>query len=213
MSDSGTPRTTAYQDSLFFTVSWGLLKLMSMESMMPSNHLILCCPPSCPAFSLSQHQGLFQWVDSLHQVAKVLELERQQQSFQWIFRVDFLQNWLVWFPCSPKDSDESSPAPPLESINSLAFSLLYGPTFNLHVTTGKTIAFTKQTFFSKVMSLLFNMLSSFVIPFLPRSKHLLISLLQSLSTVILDSKKINLSLFPCFPHLFVMKWLNQMPWS
>ena len=53
-----------------------------------------------PAFSLSQHQGLFPWVSSLHQVAKVLE----HQSFQWIFRTDFLQDWLVWSPCSPRDS-------------------------------------------------------------------------------------------------------------
>ena len=127
MSDSASPWTAAHQDSLFFTVSWSLLKVMSIESVMPSNHLILCCSPSCPAFSLSQHQGLFQWVDSSHQVAKVLELEQQQQSFQWIFRVDFFSDWLVWFPCSPKDSEEYSPAPPLESINSLAFSLLYGP--------------------------------------------------------------------------------------
>ena len=55
-----------------------------------------------PAFNLSQHQGLFQWVSSSHQVAKILEL--QHQSFQWIFRSDFLWAWLVWSPCCPKDS-------------------------------------------------------------------------------------------------------------
>ena len=55
---------------------------------------------------LSQHQGLSQWVSSSHQVAKVLD-----QSFQWIFRTDFLQDWLVWSPCSPRDSQESSPTP------------------------------------------------------------------------------------------------------
>ena len=48
--------------------------------------------------------------------------------FQWIFRIDFLQDWLVWSPCCPKDSQESSPAPPFRSINSLVFSLLWGPT-------------------------------------------------------------------------------------
>ena len=63
------------------------------------------------ALNLSQHQGLFQWFSSSHQVAEVLELQLQQQSFQWIFRVDFLQNWLVWSPCCPKDSQESFPAP------------------------------------------------------------------------------------------------------
>ena len=79
-----------------------------------------------PAFSFSQHQGLFQWVSSSHQVAKVLEL--QHQSFQWVFRVNFLLFWWVWSPCCPRDSQESSPAPQFESINSLALSLLYGPT-------------------------------------------------------------------------------------
>ena len=60
-------------------------------------------PPSSPsplAFSLSQHQVFFQWLSSSHQVAKVLELQLQHQSFQWIFRIDFLQDWLVWSPCS-----------------------------------------------------------------------------------------------------------------
>ena len=80
-----TPWTAAHQASLSFTVSWSLLKLMSIESVMPSNYL---SSPSSPAFSFSQHYGLFQQVGSSHQVAKVLEL--QHQSFQWIFTVDFL---------------------------------------------------------------------------------------------------------------------------
>jgi len=58
--------------------------------------------PSPPAFNLSQHQGLFQWVSYSYQVAKVLEFQLQHQSFQWIFRADFLYNWLVRFPCSPR---------------------------------------------------------------------------------------------------------------
>ena len=80
------------------------------------------------ASSLSQHQGLFQWVGSSHQVAKVLELQLQHQSFQWIFRIDFLQDWLVWSLCSPRNSQESSLASQFESINSLALRLLYSPT-------------------------------------------------------------------------------------
>ena len=80
-----------------------------------------------PAFSLSQNQGLFQWVSSLNQVYKVLEFQLQHQSFHWIFRVDFLQDWLVGSPCSPKDSKESSLAPHFKSIDSSALSLLYGP--------------------------------------------------------------------------------------
>ena len=74
-----------------------------------------------------------------------------------------------------------------------------------YITTGKTIALTIGTFVDKETSLLFNMLSRFVIVFLPRSKCLLISWLQSPSAVILEPKKISLSLFPLFPHLFAMK--------
>ena len=81
------PWTVAHQASLSFTVPWSLLKLMSIELTMPSKHLILCWPPSPFAFNLSQHQGLSQWVGSSHQVAKVLELQHQHQSFQWIFGV------------------------------------------------------------------------------------------------------------------------------
>ena len=84
--------------------------------------------PSPLALNLSQHQGLFQWVGSSHQVAKVLEFQLQYQSFQWICRIDLLSDWLVWTPCYPRDSQESSPAPQFEYINSLALSLLYGPT-------------------------------------------------------------------------------------
>ena len=74
-----------------------------------------------PTFNLSQHYDLFQWVGCWHQVAKVLGL--QHQSFQWIFRTNFLQDWLVWSPHCPKDSQESSPTPQFKSINSvLSFS-------------------------------------------------------------------------------------------
>ena len=67
--------------------------------------------PSPPAPNPSQHQGLSQWICSLHHVAKELELQLQHQSFPWTFRIDFLQDWLVLSPCSPRDSQESSPAP------------------------------------------------------------------------------------------------------
>ena len=71
------------------------------DAIQPSHPL---SSPSPPAFNLPQHQGLFQWVSSLRQVAKVLELQLQHQSFQWIFRVDFLEDWLFWSSCSPRDS-------------------------------------------------------------------------------------------------------------
>ena len=87
-----TQWTAVQQASLSITVSQSLLKLVSIESMMPSNHPHLLFPPSPSTLNLSQHHGLFQWVSSSHQVAKVLDL--QHHSFQWIFRVDFL-DWLI----------------------------------------------------------------------------------------------------------------------
>ena len=112
----------AHQASLSITNSWSLLRLVSIKLVMPSNHLILLSSPF-PAFSLSHHQGLLQWVSSL---AKVLEF--QHQSFEWIFRTDFLWGWLVWSPYCPRYSQESSPTPQFKGINSSALSLLYGPT-------------------------------------------------------------------------------------
>ena len=119
-----TPWTAAHQASLSITNTWSLLILMSIKSVMPSNHLILCLPLLPPAFNLSQHQGLFQWVTSSYQVAKVLELQLQHQSYQCIFRNDFPGDWLVWSPCYPRDSQESSPALQFKSINSLALFMV-----------------------------------------------------------------------------------------
>ena len=164
--------------------------------------------PSPPAFKPSQHQGLFKWVSSSHRVAKVLEFQLQHQSFQWTLRTDLLKDGLVGSPCCPRDSQESSPTPQFKSINSLALSFLHSPTF--HTTSGKTIALTKRTFVGKVMSLLFNMLSRLVITFLPRSKRLLISWLQSPSAVILEQSD---TVPTVSPHLFAIKWWDQMPWS
>ena len=83
--------------------------------------------PSSPAFNISHHQDLFQWVSSSHQVAKLSEFHLQPQSFQWILRTDFLWDWLTVSPCSPSDSQESSPTPQFKSINSLVLSFLYSP--------------------------------------------------------------------------------------
>ena len=89
--------------------------------------------PSPPTFNLSQHQGLSKWVSSSHQVAKVLKFQLQHQSFQWLFRTDLLSDGLVESPCSPRDSQESSPTPQFKSISSLALSFLYSPTLtSLH---------------------------------------------------------------------------------
>jgi len=172
------------------------------DAIQPSHPL---SSPSPPAFNLSQHQGLFQWVSSLHQVAKVLEFQLWHESFQWIFRTDFLQDWLVWSPCSPRNSQESSSTLQFKSINSLVLSFLYVQLSHPYVTTRKTISLTRWIFVGKVISLLFNMLSKLVIAFLPRSKRLLISKLQPSSAVILESKKIVWNCFRCFPI--------YLPWS
>ena len=102
------------------------------------------------------------------------------------FRID----WFDLLAVQERDSQESSPTPQFKSINSLVLIFMVQLS-HLYMTTGKTIALTRWTFVGKVMSLLFNMLSSMVITFLPRSKCLLISWLQSPSAVILEPQKIK----------------------
>ena len=85
------------------------------DAIQPSHPL---SSPSPSAFNLFQHQSPFQQVSLSHQVAKVLEFQFQHQSFQWILRTNFLWNWLVWSPCSPRDSQESSPTLQCKNINS-----------------------------------------------------------------------------------------------
>ena len=139
------------------------------DAIQPSHALL---SPSPPAFHLSQHQGLFQWVSSSHQVTKVLELQLQHQSFQWrLGFISFRIHW-GWSSCSPRGSEESSPAPQFKSINSSVLSLLYGPTLTSLHTFRKNCSFDYRTFVCKVMSLLFNTLSGFAIAFLPRRKLL-----------------------------------------
>ena len=103
-----------------------LLKLMSTESVIPSHHLVLC-HPLLRLSSIFPSIRVFSSQSALCQVAKVLELQVQHQSFHWIFRVDFLWDWPIW-SCSRRDSQESLSAPQLKSINSLVLSLLCGPT-------------------------------------------------------------------------------------
>ena len=117
------PHGAAHQTSLSIANSWSLHKLMSIESVMPFNHLILC-HPSAPAFNLSQYQGPFQWASSSPQLAKVLEFQLQSQSFQRTFWPEFLLEGLVGSPCSPRGSEQSSPTPQLKSINFSALSFL-----------------------------------------------------------------------------------------
>ena len=181
-----------------------------------SSHPLLS--PS-PVFNLSQHQGLFQWVSWMakvgwsHQVAKILELQlhispSNEYSGLISFRID-------WFDLLAVHRTLKS----LLQHQNLKASILRHSAFFMvqishpYMTAGKTIALTRWTFVSKVIFLLFNTLSRFVIAFLPRSKHLLISWLQSPSAVILEPKKIKSATVSTFSLLFAMKWWDQMPRS
>ena len=123
-----TPWIAARQASLSITNSWSLLKLMSIESVMPSSHLILChtllllppIPPSIRVFS-SESTLHMRW-------PKDWSFSFQHQSFQWTPRTDLLYDGLVGSPCSPRDSQESSPTPQFKSIKFLVLSFLHSPT-------------------------------------------------------------------------------------
>ena len=95
------------------------------DAIQPSHPL---SSPSPPAPNPSQHQSLFQWVNSSHEVARVLQFQLQHHSLQRNPRADLLQNGLVGSPCSPRDSQESSPTPQYKSINSSGLSFLHSPT-------------------------------------------------------------------------------------
>ena len=173
------------------------------DAIQPSHPLSSPFPPD---FNLSWHQGLFQWVNSSHHVAKGLEIQFQHQSFQWIFRTDFLQDGLVRFLLV-----QGTLKSLLQHHHSKA-SILWRSAFFIvqlshpYITTGKTIALIRQIFAGKVMPLLFNMSPSLVIVFLPRSKHLSISWLKSSPAVILEPpQKIVSNHFQCFAI--------YLPWS
>ena len=127
MSNSVIQWTAAQEASLSITKSRGSQSHVHWvnDAIQPSHPL---SSPSPPVFNLSQHQGLFQWVSSSHQVFKVLEFQLQHQSFRWTPRTDLLQDGLIGSPGCPRDSQESSPTPQFKSINSLALSFLYIPT-------------------------------------------------------------------------------------
>ena len=184
MSDSATPWTAAHQASLSMTNSWSLLKLMSVESVMPSNHLILCCPlllspsiiPSIGVF-YSESVLCIRWPKYWSFSINISPSNEQSQLTS--FRMDWLD--LLAVQGTPKSllQHHRSKASILQCSAFFRVQLLHP-----YMTTGKTIALTRQTFVDKVMSLLFNMLSRLVITFLPRSKRLLMSWLHWASAVI-----------------------------
>ena len=156
--------------------------------------------PFSPAPNPFQHQGLFQWVNSSHEVAKVLEFQLHHQSFQWtprtdLFRMDLLDFLAVQGTFKNLLQHHSSKASNFQCSAFVTVQLSH-----TYMTTGKTITLTRWTFVGKVISLLFNILSGSVITFLPRSKCLLIPWLQSPYAVILESPKNKV--WHCFPIYF-----------
>ena len=156
---------------------------------MPSSHLILCrplllLPPIPPSIRVFSNESTLHIRWPMYWTFSFSISPSNEHPGLLSFTMD-------WFgsPCSPRDSQESSPTPQLKSINSLVLSL--SPTLTSIHDHWKNQALTRWTFVGKVMSLLFSMLSRLVITFLPRSKHLLTSWLQSPSAVILESPKIR----------------------
>ena len=186
-----TPWTAARQASLSVTYSWSLLKLMSIESVMPSNHLILCRPlfllpsifPSIRIFSKESVLHI-RWPE--YWSFSFTISPSNEHSGLISSRMDWLDLHAVQGTLKSLLQHHSSKASILQHS-----AFFIGQLSHPYMTTGKTIALTRRKFVSKVMSLLFNILFRLVIAFLPRSKHLLISWLQLPSAVTLEPPKIK----------------------
>ena len=184
-----TPWTTACQASLSITNSRSPPKLMSTESLMPSNHLILCRPLLLP--SIFPSIRVFSNESALHirwpkywSFSFSISLSNEHPGLI-SFRMDWLDLLAVWGTLKSLLQYHSSKEPNLQHSAFFIVQLSHP-----YMTTGKTTALTRWAFVGKVMSLLFNTLSKLVITFHPGSKRLLISWLQSPSVVILEPRKI-----------------------
>ena len=186
-----TPRITARQASLSITNSRSSLKLMSIELVMPSSHLILCrpllllppIPPSNRVFS-NESTLCMRWPKYWSFSFSISPSNEHPGLIS--FKMDWLDLLAVQGTLKSLLQHHSSKASILQRSAFFTLQLSHP-----YMTTGETIALTRQTFVGKVISLLFNMLSRLVISFLPRSKRLLISWLQSPSAMILESPKIK----------------------
>ena len=182
---------------------------------MPSSHLILCrplllLPPSPPRIRVFSNESTLHMRWPKYSSFSFSISPSNEHPGLISFRMDWLGLLAVQGTLKSLSPTQNTSKASILQHSAFFIVQLSHP----YMTTGKTIALTRWTFVDKVMSLLFNMLSRLVITFLPRSKCLLISWLQSPSIVILEPPKIkSLTLFPLSPHLFPMKWLDQMPWS
>ena len=180
------------------------------DAIQPSHPLLSHSPL---AFNLFQHQGLFQWVISSHQVAKYWCFSFSiSPSNEYSGLVSFRMDWL-YLP-----NVQGTLKSLLQRYSSKASILRCSAFFIVQIshpymTTGKTIALTTRTFVDIVTSLLFNMLSRLVSTLLPRCKHLLIICCNQHLQWFWSPEKSSQPLSPLFPHLLAMKWWDQMPWS
>ena len=206
-----TPWTVAHQAFLSFTNSWSLLILMSIESVMLSNHLVFCCPlllqpsifPSLRVFS-NESVLCIRWPKDWNYSFSISYSNEYSGLIS--FRISWFDLLAVQVTLKSLLKHYSSKASILQSSASFIVQISHP-----YMATGKIIALPRWAFVDKVMFLLSNMLSRLVITFLPRSKHLLISWLQLPSAVILEPR--SQPLFPLFPHLFTMKWWDWISWS
>ena len=178
---------------------------MSIESVMSSNHLILChllllLPSVFPTIRIFSDESALHIRWPKHRSFSFSISPSNEYSGLIFFRVDWLDLFAVQGTLKSLLQHHSSKASVLQHSAFLIVQLSHP-----HMTIGKTIALTRQTFVGKGMSLLFNMLSRLVITFFPRSKHLLISWRQSPSAVILEPKKIRSATVSTVSHLFAMK--------
>ena len=185
------PWTTARQASLSITNSWSLLKLMSIKSVLPSNHLILCChllllPSIFPSIKVFSNESalLIRWPTYWSFSFSISPSNKHPGLIS--FRMDWLDLLAVQGTLKSLLQHHSSKVSILQHSAFFLVQLSHP-----YMTTGKTITLTRWTFVDKVMSLLFNMLSRLVITFLPRSKRHFISWPQSPSAVILEPPKIK----------------------
>ena len=199
-----TPGTAACQAYLSFTYlpEFAQTHIHWVTDAIQLFHPLSSAYPLAP--NLFHHQGFFQWVSSLHQVANYWSFNISPSN-EYLGLISF---WVDWFDLLVAQGTLKN----LLQHHSSKASILQCSAFFMvqlshpYMTTGKTIALTRWTFVGKVISLLFNMLSKFAIAILPRNKHLLTSWLSSTSTLILERKKMKCDTVCTFSHLFAVKW-------
>ena len=177
------------------------LKLMFIESVMLSSHIILCQPllPFSSCLRSFPESGSFQMSQLFASGGQSIGVSASSSVLSMNIQVYFPLGWTGWISLQSKGLPRV-----FSNTNSSKASIFWHSAFFIiqishpYMTTGKTIALTRWTFVGKEVCLLFNMLSRLVVDFLPRSKHLLISWLQSPSAVILEPTKVNSANFHCF---------------